>query len=773
MILLLVVVGSIKSSNSNADIKNKDKGIFLTEMNTLPKELPLPVFPSSSSSSSKFIPHLIWISIKNASIPLSKDTRDFLHRNSDWEAHACDVSCQDNFIDRTFAGTSTQWAYNLIHPYNRAARTDLWKYAVLYTFGGLYIDDSVDFSVPLNDIVQSTDRFIVSGDVNAIDVGACYKSTFHLSSEFAMARYNSTTNIALFNASKLASWAIFIEPRNSIILRTMDNVIEIVKSEYARKTVIATGDSDVKQKAALCTTTYALTYSVREALLARSVPESAAPRVCNNSFFQYGAKVRVSHSSHHTRKGHQHSHLLKDHTPLTKEKTVDYLEGKVVSGEGKSIFLVRKGVRHAFPDFETFLKMKYQSNQVIKVGGQVLNSVPLGKPLQSLAGADNANTESTELSMVDVAKITSSHEMLTFTQTVINNRSFSCYGDDYSGTRDELLGGMWKKVIGNNPIMVYPLCLRLFQLGNTLGYYFNDVACSSIAGAHFIGVHKEFSLIEPEALNTKPENHFAFFNALPDRIVHKSPNDIVKVKEVLKKECHCLQYCWENNEAPWLKRVDMIRDILVGAVDAYLKVADVNRTITNNKTDLTYIPTSKGEHLPLLPSVVIQYRCGDNIGFGKTRYGLLPFRSFKSRIPPWATSIYVIADSPNRQQGHPYSSRCGTILTSLFSYLTKLHPNAIVVVKRGGDQFLDYARMIYANVTICSASTFCLWPSLANVGGKSYFPLTPLVAKATSNTTAPFLGKHFHWIDDVEMIKEFKGFRPWTQIIDVLLQEEK
>ena len=767
-LILLLLTLLIDTSNGNSNNNNSNRA--LAEASTIPKELPVPVFPSpsSSSSSSKYIPHLIWMSIKNASIPLNKDIKDFFLRNSDWEAHACDINCQDAFINQTFAGTNTQWAYNLIHPFNRAARTDIWKYAVLYTFGGLYIDDSVDFAVPLTSILLPSDRFVLSEDANAVDVGTCYKEGYHLSNEFAVTKYKTTT--ASFNSSKLAGWAIFVEPRNPLVLRTMDNVIEIVKSEYARETVIVVGDNDIKQKASLCTTSYALTYSVREALLAKSFPES--PRICSSSFSQYGAKVRASHASHHVRK-HQHSHLLKDHTPLTKEKTADYLEGKVVNGEGKSIFLISKGIRRAFPDFETFLKMKFQSNQVIRIGAHVLTSIPVGDPLPSLVGADTSDTN-TETSVVDAAKLTVPSDMLALAQKVINNRTFSCYGDDYSGTRDELLSGMWRTVIGNNPIMVYPLCLRLFQLGNTLGYYFNDVACSSVAGAHFIGVHKDFSLIEPEALSTKQEEHFAFFNALPDRIVHKSPNDIAKVKEILKKECHCLQYCWENNEAPWLKRVDLIRDILVTAVDAYLKAAGVNETITNNKTDLTYVPstTARQQSLPLLPSVVIQYRCGDNIGFGKTRYGLLPFRAFKSRIPSWATSIYVIADSPNRQQGHPYSSRCGTILTALYSYLTKLHPNAVVVVKRGGDQFLDYARMIYANVTICSASTFCLWPSLANVGGKSYFPLTPLVARATSNTTAPNLGKHFHWIDDVEMIKEFKGFRPWTQVIDVL-QEDK
>ena len=51
--------------------------------------------------------------------------------------------------------------------------------------------------------------------------------------------------------------------------------------------------------------------------------------------------------------------------------------------------------------------------------------------------------------------------------------------------------------------------------------------------------------------------------------------------------------------------------------------------------------------LPLIPNVTIQYRCGDNIGFGKTRYGLLPFSTYtnSNRINKvTARYIYVIAD---------------------------------------------------------------------------------------------------------------------------------
>ena len=61
----------------------------------------------------------------------------------------------------------------------------------------------------------------------------------------------------------------------------------------------------------------------------------------------------------------------------------------------------------------------------------------------------------------------------------------------------------------------------------------------------------------------------------------------------------------------------------------------------------------------------------------------MPFGAIIARIPLWARTIYVMADSPSRQQYHPFSSRCGVILKGLFDALKNAFPTAIIVVKRG------------------------------------------------------------------------------------------
>jgi hypothetical protein len=106
----------------------------------------------------------------------------------------------------------------------------------------------------------------------------------------------------------------------------------------------------------------------------------------------------------------------------------------------------------------------------------------------------------------------------------------------------------------------------MYQLGNTLGYLLNDIACADISGAHFVSVHKAFVLSQPELLKTSASSltgseaevaalvaaatttkaaeaiplsqrmeayrvdpRYTFFNNLPDKIVHPNPLEPQKV----------------------------------------------------------------------------------------------------------------------------------------------------------------------------------------------------------------------------------------------------
>ena len=93
----------------------------------------------------------------------------------------------------------------------------------------------------------------------------------------------------------------------------------------------------------------------------------------------------------------------------------------------------------------------------------------------------------------------------------------------------------------------------------------------------------------------------------------------------------------------------------------------------------------------------------------------------------------------------------------MFKYLSEKFPDKVIVIKKGGDQFLYFARIVYANVTICSVSTFCMYPSLGS-NGSVYFPVSKLLPHHGSNS---YISKQFHWFSDPPVVTNMKDYHPW------------
>lgn len=90
-----------------------------------------------------------------------------------------------------------------------------------------------------------------------------------------------------FHGNTLVNWAIFAAPRHPVFLRTMRNIVEIVRSVYHRTSVIHLTRWDVKFKTLFCTTNFVLTYSVRELELQGSLSREEVPRISEHNFRQY------------------------------------------------------------------------------------------------------------------------------------------------------------------------------------------------------------------------------------------------------------------------------------------------------------------------------------------------------------------------------------------------------------------------------------------------------------------------------------------------------
>lgn len=122
------------------------------DLDVFPKSLPPP--PAFDTSYNKYIPRNIWIAVKDRNDDLAGHLKEFFKRNDQWKVNVCDNQCKDEFMNATFPDTSLLWAYHTINPLVGAARADLWRYAVLYMNGGLYLDDDSDIKVPLDEVTK-------------------------------------------------------------------------------------------------------------------------------------------------------------------------------------------------------------------------------------------------------------------------------------------------------------------------------------------------------------------------------------------------------------------------------------------------------------------------------------------------------------------------------------------------------------------------------------------------------------------------------------------
>jgi Glycosyltransferase sugar-binding region containing DXD motif len=119
------------------------------------KHLPQsPDLMTPSQVDDKLIPRFIWIAVKNKNDELPPHLVAFCSRNPSWLVNICDNDCKDHFMGPSgpFAGTSVSWAYFLINPLTGAAKADIWRYSVLYAYGGFYIDDDSDIATDLDKV---------------------------------------------------------------------------------------------------------------------------------------------------------------------------------------------------------------------------------------------------------------------------------------------------------------------------------------------------------------------------------------------------------------------------------------------------------------------------------------------------------------------------------------------------------------------------------------------------------------------------------------------
>ena len=303
-----------------------------------------------------------------------------------------------------------------------------------------------------------------------------------------------------------------------------------------------------------------------------------------------------------------------------------------------------------------------------------------------------------------------------------------------------LNNGMYARFVPTGVLVVSP-CLGIDSLGNYLGNYFENMACAHKLGVPFLAVAKIYEPRTRDAGN-------AFLDSLPHLVVPASqqqPRSGALNSFQLKKACPCGDSCHQRSDALWLAKEAslVLRPVLQAALE---RARSASTTVSRG--DLSTAP--QNSVLPFAAEVTIHYRCGDNF---VDPYGFLPFgaleRAVLAVVPPPSQpkSIYVLSEARGRKTSSPakqhLAAKCDAVLRALYDFLTSRFPTATVLLRRGGDPYADLARLAFSQVTICSVSTFCLWPAWAS-NNTALFPLTPLVAGANASVA---VRPGFRWLN--------------------------
>ena len=169
-----------------------------------PREASLPVFPAQfpdifndtdtvtnwtsakvKKANEKAIPRNVFVSFKTkpaAQSDLDDELNKFINTSihEGWNVYLHGHAEQIQFMERYYANTSLLWAIKLISPVAGASVSDVWRVAVLYAFGGMYIDDDAYWSSSLDNFVGVNDSLILTTESGPYKE-VCYRKDFHLS----------------------------------------------------------------------------------------------------------------------------------------------------------------------------------------------------------------------------------------------------------------------------------------------------------------------------------------------------------------------------------------------------------------------------------------------------------------------------------------------------------------------------------------------------------------------------------------------------------------
>jgi hypothetical protein len=167
------------------------------------------------------IPLHVYVTLRDPMILDDEALGRMIRLNHDCKFHLYGDHSMTEFMDTVFNNTSVQWAFHMINPRLMAARADIWRLAVLWYYGGIYIDADARLNKHIATSIFPSDRFIYGTEKEPY--GNCYSPNFHL---------NQTSTASFGDGLSVINWLLMSSPRHPFLAETLRNIVDVTKRQY-------------------------------------------------------------------------------------------------------------------------------------------------------------------------------------------------------------------------------------------------------------------------------------------------------------------------------------------------------------------------------------------------------------------------------------------------------------------------------------------------------------------------------------------------------------
>jgi mannosyltransferase OCH1-like enzyme len=377
---------------------------YSSEYFTLPllptnfESLATELYGNCSRPTDKKIPRNFWLSFREvpADDKIPHHLVEILARTrlDGWGINMVDNYAKDQFMEKYFPNTSILHAYHNIHPHAKVAASDIWRYAALYLFGGVYMDDDSSLSMPFEKMIEAEDTFIVSHESNRFK-DDCYVPQYNLSNYYNHNTYNTTIFHQYLGDRTLVTWLMMIAPRHPLMLQVLRYIVDVHHHEYSRMKAIKLHRFDARWKSVMCGTGPPLvTATIRAEMLKRDLglPEhfNFTIKLMRKDFMDYGGIFKVDFTQNFVNgeSSHYMVYMNKHNIPLLasyKRLTIADIEGvPITDPTQKHLYLVQNGSLHPFPNYDTFMAMGFHLRYVVHLADDEFAALAVGDKLPEL-----------------------------------------------------------------------------------------------------------------------------------------------------------------------------------------------------------------------------------------------------------------------------------------------------------------------------------------------------------------------------------------------------